>query len=157
MPAPHAAQFRPHAQRHPIITSNGATLPSQTIHRPKPAFKSMLQLATKVVRGLFAKLVPPPAPAAGQPAQLPQAGAGAVTGEGAAGAAAAAAGMQGAAGAEGEEGAAAVGAGGEAEAERAKRSASLVSGMLFVDLLFWKSASVAEEIKDHYHIGPGSR
>lgn len=113
--------------------------------RGRPECKEVLLLATRVTRGLFARLVPPPLRRQQtSTAAATDAGAGAEDGatrrlafeedEGG--------------GAEAE-GAAA--AGGEAEA-RAARAKDAAASMLFVDLLFWSSAREVEAMREDYHL-----
>lgn len=95
--------------------------------RGRPEFKELLLLATRVTRGLFARLVP---------------GKGADGGKGGRKA--------------GEGGETAGAEAGEKDAEgkeREERIKSVVAGMTFVELLFWSSFREVEQMRDNYHLG----
>lgn len=114
--------------------------------RGKQEHRNVLQLATRVVRGLFAKLAPQPAPAAAQPAVA----AAAQTGD-AATAAAAGGGGEGT-----EAGAAAVSDAQKKEQEdREQRRQAAVAGMVCLELMFWPhNNQICQYISDEYRLRP---
>ena len=113
--------------------------------RTQPETKEVLLLATRVVRGLFSKLAPPP-PA--PPTAPQQNGDGDEVEQQTAAAAAAAAG----------------GSNGSGDAQRQKekeerevRRRSAVSGMLCVELLFWKHPVTVDQINREYSLREDDR
>jgi hypothetical protein len=100
--------------------------------RKQPENKEVLLLATKVVRGLFAKLAPPHPQQQEQQEQQQGADEEADTGADAAASKAA------------------------AEAREGRRRAA-VSGMLCVELLFWKHPHTCDQIGREYSLGEDDR
>jgi hypothetical protein len=98
--------------------------------RKQPHNKEVLLLATKVVRGLFSKLAPPPP----SQQQLQQGDVDGDDGEVASGARAAA-----------------------ESAEREARRRAAVSGMLCVELLFWKPPHTCDQINLEYSLREDDR
>ncbi|GBF93528.1 hypothetical protein Rsub_06248 [Raphidocelis subcapitata] len=107
--------------------------------RGRPECKEFLMLATRVTRGLFARLVPQ---------QQAQAAAVAAGDGGADGAARRLAFEEGGEGGEagGDE------AGGDEAGARAALAKEAAASMLFVDLLFWSSCREVEAMREDYHL-----
>jgi len=106
--------------------------------RKVPSNKEALLLATKVVRGLFAKLAPPAATAAAAAAGQQQQKEEEEGGE-----------------EEGEEGVG--GSKAAAAAEREGRRRAAVAGMLCVELLFWKHPHTCDQINREYSLREDDR
>jgi hypothetical protein len=123
-PAPASAALT--APRHPRPQLSALRLFHRVLGDPSlrgvPEAKELLLLATRVTRGLFARMVPP-APAAPKPA---------TSGGGGADEAASAA--------------------ARTTEEKEERIRSAVASMMFVEVLFWSGYREAEQMREDYHL-----